>query len=242
MTEATTTGSPNTKVTSSSRLVQFYQSPVGRKLITGVTGLGLAIFVLVHMLGNLILFTGSNAYNQYARHLADLGPFLYAIEGGLLIAVGFHAVLGVQIYLNRLKARPVQYRQYESAGSPSLQSTSSRTMIFTGLVLAVFLVFHLTSFKFGPYYSTALGDADIRDLSRLVFEKFHEPIYAFGYPAVMVLLGFHLRHGIWSALQSLGTMSKSWRPVVYALSTVLAALIAAGFIALPIAIYFDWVG
>ncbi|MBD2257016.1 succinate dehydrogenase cytochrome b subunit [Pseudanabaena sp. FACHB-2040] len=231
--------SPSTESSAPAQEPRLYQSPIGKKLLSAVTGLGLAIFVLVHMLGNLILFTGSNAYNQYARHLEDWGVLLYVIEAGLLVFVLVHAGLGIQIYLNRLKARPVHYQKYASAGSPSLQSLSSRTMIFTGITLAVFLVFHLTSFKFGAYYDAEFGGVPGRDLARLVFEKFHEPMYAFGYPAVMVLLGFHLRHGIWSALQSLGAMSKSIRPLVYALSTVLAALIAAGFIALPLAIYFN---
>lgn len=200
--------------------------------------------MLIHMAGNLILFTGSDAYNQYAKHIEDWGLLLYAAEAVLLGAVLLHAVLGITIAVHRFRARPIKYEQYASAGSPSLQSLSSRTMIITGSVLAAFLVWHLATFKFGAYYAIESGAGDPssipgRDIARLVFEKFHEPLYAFGYPAIMLLLGFHLRHGLWSAFQSLGAMSKAVRPAAYLLSTVLAALIAAGFIALPLAIYFN---
>jgi succinate dehydrogenase / fumarate reductase, cytochrome b subunit len=225
-----------------SQPLPFYRSPIGRKLITGLTGLGLSLFVLLHMAGNLVLLTGAEAYNQYSRHLEDWGLLLYAVEAGLLLAVLSHAALGVQIALNRRQARPEAYREYASAGSPSLQSFSSRTMIVTGSGLAVFLVWHLASFKFGPYYQTYLGDVASRDIARLVLEKFRQPLYAFGYPAVLLLLGFHLRHGLWSALQSLGALNYSLRPVAYGLSTVLAVAIAAGFMVLPLTIYFGLIG
>ena len=234
---------PSETASSSNRLVRLYQSPIGKKLITGVTGLGLGIFVLVHMLGNLMLFVSPAAYNEYAYHIEQWGPLLYAIELGLLTFVIFHALLGIQIYLGKLKARPTGYQTYASAGAPSLQSLSSRTMILTGLVLGVFLIFHLMAFKFGPYYATTLANgAEGRDLARLVIEKFQTPQYTFGYSAVMVLLGFHLRHGLWSALQSLGAMSAGVKPLVYGFGTGLAVAIAAGFIGLPLAIYVGWIG
>lgn len=225
-----------------SALLQFYRSPIGKKLITGLTGLGLTLFVLVHMIGNLLLFAGSEAYNAYAVHLTDWGIFLYLIEAALLLVFLLHMAVGVEISVRRFRARPEGYRQYASAGEPSLQSPSSRTMILTGTVLAIFLVFHLMTFKFGAYYATDLNGAEARDLARLVLEKFHEPVYTFGYTAVMVLLGFHLRHGVWSALQSLGVMSRGWRFAIYGLGTVFAVLMAAGFCVLPLAIYFGGVG
>ncbi|NER85088.1 MAG: succinate dehydrogenase, partial [Leptolyngbya sp. SIO1D8] len=126
-----------------------------------------------------------------------------------------------------------------SRGEPSSQSFSSRTMIVTGMVLGTFLVIHLMNFKFGPYYVTELGGQEVRDLARLVVEKFHRPTYTLSYSTVVVLLGFHLRHGIWSALQSLGAMAKAFKPLVYTLSLVFAIAIVAGFIILPLAIYFD---
>lgn len=225
-----------------SRWSALLQSPIGKKLITGITGLGLALFVVIHMLGNLLLFVGNDAYNRYARTLEHLSPLVYAIDLGLLIFVGFHALMGIRLTLSNRRARPIGYSRYTSAGNPSLQSLSSRSMLFTGSTLALFLVFHLNHFKFGPYYTTVLDGAEARDLARLLVETFHQPLYALGYTTVMILLGLHLRHGLWSALQSLGAMSQGLKPVIYGLSLMGAIAIALGFILLPLTIYFGWIG
>jgi succinate dehydrogenase / fumarate reductase cytochrome b subunit len=230
------------KPATDSPLLRFYRSPIGKKLITGITGLALAAFTLVHMLGNLTLFLGRNAYNSYGSHLADLGVLLYTIEGILLVVVLLHAAVGIEIFSHRLRARRQGYQQYESVGEGSYQTVSSRTMIITGTLLAGFLGAHLMTFKFGPYYATQLGDESMRDLARLVIEVFHKPFYVIGYSAMMLLLGLHLRHGIWSMIQSFGTLDKVWRPVAFGVGTVLAAAIALGFIVLPWAIYFDVIG
>lgn len=226
------------------KLKVIFSSPIGRKVLTGITGLGLTIFVIGHMLGNLTYFSSDpNAYNSYSHTLISLGPLLYIIELGLLAFVIVHIVLGVKIYLGKKAARPVDYAEYKSAGEPSRQSSSSRTMIVTGLILMVFLVFHILSFKYGPgmsegYVVTVDGE-EIRDLKRLMEEKFQHPLYAFGYPAVMLLLAFHLRHGIWSALQSLGAMTPRLTPLIYTAGGILAALIAIGFLVLPLWIFFS---
>lgn len=221
------------------KLVNFYTSPVGKKIITGITGLGLTLFVLVHMVGNLTLFAGSKAYNQLAHFIDSLGILLYLIEFSLLAIAIFHAVVGISIRLNTLKARPVAYSQLKSVGTPSKQSISSRSMLITGMVLLGFLALHLATFKFGVYYSTMINGVEMRDLSSLVIEKFHNPVYAFSYAGVMIVLALHLRHGIWSAWQSIGALNSKISPVVYAIALILAILIAVGFIALPLAIYFN---
>lgn len=249
-----------------SALFRALTSQVGKKLLTGITGLGLTLFVILHMLGNLSYFSGDDgAYNKYSDFLLGTGPLLYLLEIVLLVAFLLHAYLGIVIYLGKRRARKVGYSKYVSRGEPSLQSASSRTMIFTGIVLSVFLVIHLASFKFGPgidegYVANELGVAGdvatdeakigqetvetvgnvvvMRDLKRLVTERFQSPFYTFGYMAVMILLGFHLRHGIWSAFQSLGAMSPRARPIVYAIGGLLALGIAVGFLVLPLYIYF----
>lgn len=219
-------------------ILRFYHSPIGKKLITGATGLGLVTFVLAHMVGNLVLFASRDAYNAYAHFLERLGPLLWAVELTLVAVVLIHAIAGIHIFMGKLRSRPEPYATYASKGAPSKQSISSRTMIFTGATLGTFLVLHLANFKFGTHYTTTLDGREVRDLSRLVVEKFQSPAYAFGYSGVMLLLGFHLRHGIWSALQSLGVLNKSVRMTVYGLSLGLAIAIAAGFVVLPLTIYF----
>jgi len=225
------------------RRLAAFRSPVGKKILTGATGLGLTIFVLTHMLGNLsYLSSEPNAYNNYADTLLNLGPLLYLIELGLLAFFVIHIVTGINIYRRKRQARDVGYTAYHSVGKPSMQTFSSRTMILTGLIVLVFLVIHLVSFKFGPgvaegYVVEVEGKA-IRDLKRLMTENFRNPLYAFGYPFVVILLGFHLRHGVWSAFQSLGAMNPKLTPIIYTIGVLLAVLVSIGFIVVPLYIFF----
>ena len=223
------------------KLINFYNSSIGKKIITGITGLGLSLFVLFHMAGNLTLFVSNKAYNRLAHFLDSLGILLYAIEFVLLGLAIFHIVVGISIRLNTLQARPIGYSQIKSAGEPSKQSISSRSMAITGIILLGFLILHLASFKFGIYYTTVIDGVEMRNLSRLVIEKFHSPIYAFGYAGVMVVLALHLRHGIWSAWQSIGVLNSKISPWVYAIALILAVSIAIGFIVLPLSIFFGFV-
>ncbi|MEL6579356.1 MAG: succinate dehydrogenase cytochrome b subunit [Cyanobacteria bacterium J06621_12] len=223
------------------KVINFYTSPIGKKIITGVTGLGMSLFVLVHMAGNLTLFAGGEAYNQLAHFLESWGVLLYLIEFILLGLAIFHIVVGITIRLNTLKARPEGYSQLKSIGQPSKQSLSSRSMVITGIVLLGFLVLHLATFKFGAYYPTVIDGVEMRDLAGLVVEKFRNPVYAFGYAGVMIMLGVHLRHGVWSAWQSIGVLDSKTSSLVYAIALVLAVLIAIGFIVLPLSIYFGLV-
>jgi len=219
---------------------QLFTSQIGKKLLTGVTGLGLTLFVIVHMAGNLSYFAGNEAYNAYAHKLLSLGPLLYIVELGLLAFFVFHIVLGVNIYIGKRKAREQGYKRYKTVGGQSKQSLSSRSMIVTGVILGVFLVLHLVSFKFGAYYEAVetIDGEPVRDLARLLNEKFQSPVYAFGYSGVMLLLALHLRHGIWSAFQSLGATNPRLTPLIYTLGALVGLLIAVGFFILPLWIFF----
>ena len=220
-------------------LWDFFYSSVGKKILTGITGLGLTLFVVFHMLGNLVLLASPDAYNQLAHFIDSWGILLFLFELILLVTVIIHAWLGIVIRLKSGKARPIKYKMLKSAGKPSKQSLSSRSMIITGLVLFVFLISHLASFKFGTYYQTSVNGVAMRDLAKLVIETFRNPFDTFGYLAVMILLGFHLRHGFWSAWQSLGVLRAPWSSVFYTIAFFFAVLIAIGFLVLPLAIFFD---
>ncbi|MEO1446994.1 MAG: succinate dehydrogenase cytochrome b subunit, partial [Cyanobacteria bacterium J06635_11] len=234
-------------------LLGVVRSPIGKKLLTGITGLALITFTVVHLLGNLTLFFSAKTYNQLAYSIERLGPLTYAVEILLGAIALLHATLGIKIYVGARQARPAQYaipiEGSANGATSSRQSLGARTMIISGLVLAAFLVIHLATFKFGTYYalpgsaldSTRLGPhlGPHRDLARLVFETFHKPGYTASYVIVLSLLGLHLRHGIWSALQSVGIAT---RPAMYAASAVLGGAIAIGFIGLPLAIYFGLIG
>lgn len=226
---------------SRSKLRSLLGSSVGKKILTGITGLAMAVFVLEHMLGNLQFLVNDHAYNAYAHFLINLGPALWVVEIIFLLFLVIHMVLGVTIWLEKRRARGTGYLKFESAGEPSRQTISSRSMILTGAILGIFLVIHLTSFKYGSYYEVTVDGVVMRDLARLMREKFSHPGYAFGYPALVVLLAVHLRHGIWSAFQSLGAMRPTLTPLVYAIGGLFGLGIALGFLIVPLAIYFGMV-
>ena len=225
-------------VSPTSPLLRLVHSSIGKKLLTGVTGLALALFVVVHMLGNLTLFFSAQAYNQFGHFLEQIWPVTYLIEFVLVLSAIVHASLGIQIWLTQRQARQASYARYQSAGQlseqQSYQSFSSRSMIFSGIGLGGFLVWHLLTFKFGRYDSAG----PMRDLARLVLETFEQPLYTASYLVVFAGLALHLRHGLWSAWQSLGALNRHARPFAYSASLVMAVLLALGFGALPIAIYF----
>lgn len=117
-------------------------------------------------------------------------------------------------------------------------TVASRWMAITGLVLLVFVPLHVFMFSLGPYYETVIDGEVMRDIYRLVVERFKEPSVVVFYAAVMLFLLLHLAHGFWSALQSLGALNKKLLPVAYTTGIVLAALLASGFFILPIYTYF----
>jgi succinate dehydrogenase / fumarate reductase cytochrome b subunit len=218
-------------------------STIGKKFVMAATGLSLVAFVIIHLSENLVLLFGTRAlFNQWTHLLESMAPFLYVAEIILLAFFVFHIISGIQVYLGKRRARPESYAKSARAGGPSRRTTSSVSMIFTGLVMAVFLVIHIVTFKYGPnvaegYVHTIDGVA-MRDMYRLVVETFSQPQIVLFYSAVMILLGLHLRHGIWSAFQSLGIMKPSISSVTYGLGFVVAALLGLGFLVLPVWIYF----
>jgi succinate dehydrogenase / fumarate reductase cytochrome b subunit len=215
-------------------------SSVGKKFISGATGLALSIFIVIHLAGNMLLFVGEEVFNAYAHFLESLvhGWFIYVFEAGLLAILLLHIISGVAVLLDKWRARPTGYRVTGNAGGPSKKTISSRTMIITGLIILVFLPIHVIMFKFGATETVEAEGAMVRNLFGLVAVDFIDPLIAFGYAAVMIVLGFHLRHGIWSAFQSLGLTNDNLMPKFTAASVVLGVVLAAGFLILPLYFYF----
>lgn len=215
------------------------QSQVGRKFLTGITGIGLIIFIILHLVGNLQLFADTNAFNIYTFKLESLGWLLYVLEAGLAVAFLLHAYLGVSIWWRRRKRLgPEGYKNFKSKGGPSHITWASKSMIFTGIVLLVFLVIHLDTFKFGATEMIEVQGQQMRDLKTLVIDTFQNPWYAFSYTIVMVLLGFHLGHGFWSAFTSLTMRHNKYSAIVYTIGIIFAVLMAVGFLFIPLYIYF----
>ena len=217
--------------------VSYLQSSVGKKILNGLTGLALIGFVVGHLAGNLTLFVGGDAFNAYTQSLQSLGGLLVVVEIGLTALFALHAISAIAVWRDKKKARHTHNTRMATKGSPSKQSLASRTMIVTGTVLLVFLVVHIWQFRFGPVYLTKLDGVEVRDLYRLVVETFQSPFWTAAYMAVMILLGFHLRHGTWSAFQSLGLLDARIRPFAYSAAAAVAVAIGFGFFILPLYLF-----
>lgn len=217
-----------------------WQSTLGKKLIMGFSGLLLIGYLIIHLAANLLVFAGDGGrlLNVYSYTLHQLGPILTVVRILLAATFLFHIVSGIRVALQNRRARSQRYAVTATKGGPSKLTPASRWMIVTGLVLMVFVPIHVWMFSLGPYYETVIDGKPMRDLYRLVVERFKEPEVAFSYAAVMLFLCMHLAHGFWSALQSLGAMNRRWTPVAYTAGIILAILLAGGFFVLPIYTYF----
>jgi len=207
---------------------------IGKKQLVALSGLAISGFTAIHMSGNLLMFLGPEAYNSYGHQMTH-SPIYYPIEAGLITVFAIHLWVALRLNWENKKARPV--KPYQLATSPGRRASfASRSMVYTGLLLLVFLVLHLITFRFGTYYPVSYHGVEMRDLYRLAVEKFHDPVYIAWYLFSMVILGIHLSHGIASTFQTLGFSSVKRIPVRN-LGWTFAAVVALGFCSQPIYIF-----
>lgn len=214
-------------------------SSVGKKVITGLTGFLLIGFVVVHLLGNLTLFIGPSAFNGYAHFLetAVHGWLIYAFEVGLIAIFAFHVTAAVTVAItDKMAARRQGYKYARNAGGRSRKTLASRSMIVTGIVLAFFVIAHIFLFKFGDHEK---GPDGHKNLYKTVVTWFKDPAFTAFTVAAMVMLGLHLRHGFWSAFQSLGWTNDRWLPILTRVALVVSILLAIGFILLPVVLFLN---
>lgn len=217
------------------RLSQIFNSTIGKKLILGVTGLLWATFVIVHLLENLLLLNPDpDPFNKWAHTLISLGPVIYFAELILVLSLLFHIVYAIRVTLENRRARSVRYKKSVSKGGGSRRGLATASMIYTGLLLLIFIIIHLMNFKYGAYYETTVDGETIRDLYKTVHEYFSNPLNVTYYIVMMALLGLHLSHGVWSATQSLGLNGPRFTPFMTKVGTAVAAIVAIGFVGIPL--------
>ena len=204
------------------------------KLLIGVTGFALFVYLIIHVVGNLMIFGGQAAYNRYAFTLEG-NPLLPIVEIGLLLIFLIHVYKTVRMFLANQAARPVGYAKKKFAGRPRRKTVASATMIFSGLWLLVFIVIHVKAFRYGTEYEWPAGG---RDLYRLEMENFASPLTMWFYVLSMLVVGSHLWHGVSSSLQSLGLDHPRWTPRVLVAGKIAAVLIAGAFIVIAIWVHF----
>ncbi|HEV3383254.1 MAG TPA: succinate dehydrogenase cytochrome b subunit [Gemmata sp.] len=226
-------------------LLAFLESSVGSKVLVGLTGLGLTAFTLFHMIGNLKLFQGPDAINAYAAFLKhDLGLLIWIARVGLLTIFLLHLSLAIRLKFRSVTARPIPY-QFPG----SVQATfAGRSMIWTGVVVGLFILFHLAHFTFGWVVGVEvspdkfvnyldLKDAKGRpDVYSIVVSGFSNLPLAILYILAQLALFIHLSHGIQSSFQTLGLKNRRFAAMIKLLGLAVAGTILVGNVAIVIAI------
>jgi succinate dehydrogenase / fumarate reductase cytochrome b subunit len=214
-------------------------SSIGRKLIMSISGLFLVLFLMFHSLMNFVVIISADAYNTIA---ATLGANWYALIATGILALGFifHIIYALILSLQNLKARGAN--RYAVSDSQKNVSWASKNMLVLGIIVLGFLALHLIHFwskmqlvelMHGHNYAAA-GYHDPTDGAYFIRELFTQPLYSSIYIVWLVALWYHLTHGFWSAMQTLGLNNKTWLPRIKKISYVLATIICLLFISVPV--------
>lgn len=216
---------------------RLWRSTVGKKAVMAVTGLVLLAYVTVHMLANLKYFAGPGSIDGYGRWLRDLlAPvlghegLLWTLRAGLLVCVVLHVTAAAQLTRRAHAARPIGYRHRR----PVQGGYAARTMRWGGVIIGLFLVYHVLDLTAGVLNPNGVPGA-IHDNVTADFRHWY---VVAAYSAAVLALGPHLRHGLWSALRSLGVASAARARAVQAFAVGYATVITVGFLSVPFAVLF----
>ena len=219
-------------------LLNVYRSTIGKKAIMAVTGLLLVGFVIAHMAGNLQVFIGPAKMNAYASFLKSLGEFLWLARIILLVALVLHVLMAWQLTQIKRKARPIDYTTREA----QVSTVASRTMRWGGVLLLVFIVFHILHFTTGTVFPVAsTPDAmypawSHTDVYGNIISAFRTPWVVAFYVVAMLFLMLHLFHGAWSSVRTLGLTKPSRHPLHRRVATLIALVVWLGFSVIPVAV------
>ncbi len=217
-----------------SRLGLVWRSTIGKKAVMAVTGVVLVLYVIAHMLGNLQIFAGPEKIDAYGRFLRISPALLWFARIVLLVAAVAHAWAGIALHLRSRRARGLEYADYR----PGASSTASRTMLWSGLLILFFVVYHVLDLTVGVLHP----DFREGEIFRNVVVGFGRVSGVAAYLVAMVALGFHLWHGVYSMFQSLGLSNRRLTPQVQKLAAALATVLVVGFSAIPLAVIVGVVG
>ena len=223
-------------------LVRAYSSSLGKKYVMAITGLALFIFVIGHMAGNLQIYLGREAINNYAAFLKSKPGLLWTARLSLLAIVVMHIVAALQLVAVNSDARPAKY----ATGKPVAASYASRTIFVSGLVIFAFIIYHLMHFTFGvtnPEFMSLKDPIDPlhHDVYGMMVRGFSNPYVSGFYILSMAFLCLHLSHGVASSLQSLGIRNQSNVTAIHRTARIAALIVFLGNISIPISILARWV-
>ena len=216
-----------------SKILTFWNSTPGKKVVMGVTGLIMIGFLVVHMLGNLQAFQGPAKLDGYAAMLhGPLHEVTLLIRVVLLVSLVLHVVAAIQLTLLDRAARPVGYaRKVAQAATPA-----SRTLRVGGVLLLVFIIYHLLHFTTGQLHPDFIEGSVYHNL----VSGLHRPLVAGFYLISMVGIGLHVYHGAWSSFRSLGVSAAKPHPLHRPVARALAVVVWLGFSIIPVAILLGW--
>ncbi len=218
--------------------MQFLKSSVGRKIVMAVSGLMMVLFVIAHLLGNTSVFGGPDGINAYAMKLHELAPFVWAYRLVMVGLLSLHVFFGVQLTLENSGARPRAY-----AVRKSLSATfAGKSMIWTGIIIGVFLIYHLLQFTFQVTDPEIAAGSHLDPLGRpdvfhMVVFSFRKTVISSIYIVALLALAFHLAHGIQSFFQTLGLNSETTFRGIIKSGKLAAFIILLGYISIPIIIF-----
>lgn len=216
-------------------MLSLIRSTVGKKYLMGLSGLVWLGFIFGHMAGNMTILVSPNLYNSYGHAIVSNKILLYGSEVVILLALVTHITCAVLLTKQNRAARGTQY-QMLSNGQKSATFASS-WMGAQGSVILVFIISHLITFKYGAHYETTVDGVVMRDLARLIYEVFSSPVAVAWYLVALVLLGFHVTHGVRSIFQSFGLLHPAYQPIIKKAGIVYSVVVAGGFIAQPVFVF-----
>jgi succinate dehydrogenase / fumarate reductase cytochrome b subunit len=208
-------------------LSALYHSSIGKKLVVGLTGLCLCVYLVVHLGGNLLLYKGDGgaAFDAYAETLPNL-LIIRIIEYVLFAIFLVHIFTGTYLWILNKRARPVQYAMNKPQENSSF---FSRTMFLTGSIVFIFLVIHMKTF----WFTSRFEAGEHFSMYALVRAAFADPMYSIFYVVAMGLLAFHLRHGFQSAFQTFGIKHQKYAPLIEAVGVIFWLVIPIAFASMP---------
>jgi succinate dehydrogenase / fumarate reductase cytochrome b subunit len=192
-------------------------------MLMAVTGLGMIGFLAGHLLGNMMVFGGADAFNGYAAKLHSMQPYLSVFNIGLVTLALVHIAFGITLYFENLYARPAKYQVYQDPGGRTI---GSNTMPYTGAFILIFVILHLFKFTF--------VDKSVTPIYQQMAATFSNPLWAIFYVAAMVAVALHISHGLWSLFQTFGLNHPRYMPLIMKLGLVAAYVFGIGFGILPL--------
>ncbi len=222
-----------------SLLSNLFTSSIGRKLLVAISALGLVFFLFGHLVGNLLIFAGPEALNDYAVSLRSFPILLWMARVGLLSIFLLHLFIGIKLRMENRRARPQNY-VYQGTIQASL---ASRSMALTGSVMLCYVVYHLLHFTFGIAHSENFlvkDDLGRHDVYSMVILSFRQPVIAIAYIFALFVTFLHLSHGIPSLFQSVGWNTPSNIRLIQRIGKTVAFFLFLGYASIPGAVYFGY--